>query len=237
MTGERMKRFYREASASASSDGGYTVLLDGKAVKTPKRAMLSLPNLALAEAVAEEWRGQGEGIDPQSMPLTRLAFAAIDVVTPKRARIAEETLKYAGTDLLCYRAEGPPELATRQAHTWDPLLDWEAETYGARLNLGSGIKHVPQPAKAIAELAQAIARYDEFELAVLHTATTVTGSLVLALALAEGEVSAGEVFAAATLDETFQAEKWGRDAEAEQRRHHLLSELTAAERFLRLVET
>ena len=169
MTGERMKRFYREASASASPDGGYTVLLDGKAVKTPKRAMLSLPNLALAEAVAEEWRVQGEGIDPQRMPLTRLAFAAIDVVTPKRARIAEETLKYAGTDLLCYRAEGPPELATRQAHTWDPLLDWAAETYGARLNLGSGIKHVPQPAKAIAELAQAIARYDEFELAVLQS--------------------------------------------------------------------
>jgi len=233
-----MKRFYKEVSASASpsSQGGYVVLLDGKAVRTPKRAMLGLPNLALAEAIAEEWRGQGDTIDPQTMPLTRLAFAAIDVVTPERARVADQTLKYAQTDLLSYRAEDPPELAARQAHTWDPLLDWAAETYGARLNVGSGITHAAQPAEAIAELEQAVARYDEFELAALHTATTITGSLILALALAEEEVSASEAFAAATVDETFQAEKWGRDAEAEKRSRHLLAELTAAERFMRLLE-
>jgi len=205
-----MKRFYKEVSASASpsSQGGYVVLLDGKAVRTPKRAMLGLPNLALAEAIAEEWRGQGDTIDPQTMPLTRLAFAAIDVVTPERARVADQTLKYAQTDLLSYRAEDPPELAARQAHTWDPLLDWAAETYGARLNVGSGITHAAQPAEAIAELEQAVARY----------------------------VSASEAFAAATVDETFQAEKWGRDAEAEKRSRHLLAELTAAEGFMRLLE-
>lgn len=231
-----MNRFYEEVSASASADGGYTVLLDGRAVKTPKRAMLSLPNAALADAIAAEWRAQGETIDPQAMPLTRMAFAVHDVVTPEREAVAEEVLKYADTDLLCYRAEDPPQLVARQARTWDPLLDWAAETYGARLKVGSGIRHVSQPPKAIAALQQAVARYDEFELAALHTATTITGSLILALALAEEEVNAEEAFAAATLDETFQGEKWGHDAEAEKRRQRLLSELTAAERFLRLLD-
>jgi chaperone required for assembly of F1-ATPase len=199
--------------------------------------MLSLPNLPLAEAIAEEWRAQGETLDTQSMPLTRLAFAAIDVVMAERVSIAAQVLGYAKHDLLCYRAEDPPELAARQARVWDPLLDWAAETYRARLNVGFGVRHVPQPPDAIAELQQAIARYDEFELAALHTATTITGSLILALALAEEEISANEAFTAATLDETFQAEKWGRDAEADQRRQRLRSELTAADRFLRLLET
>jgi chaperone required for assembly of F1-ATPase len=231
-----MKRFYKEASASAAADGGYTVLLDGKAVKTPKRAMLSLPNLPLAEAIAEEWRAQGETLDTQSMPLTRLAFAAIDVVMAERPTVAAQVLEYAKHDFLCYRAEEPPELVARQVRVWHPLLDWAAETYGARLKVAFGIKHVPQPPNAIAELQLATARYDEFELAALHTATTITGSLILALALAEGEISADEAYAAATLDETFQAEKWGRDAEADQRRQRLLSELTAAHHFLRLLE-
>jgi chaperone required for assembly of F1-ATPase len=231
-----MKRFYKDVSVSAATDGNYTLLLDGKAVKTPKRAMLSLPNLPLAEAIAEEWRAQGETLDTQTMPLTRLSFAALDVVTPERREIAEQVLKYAESDLLCYRAEDPPELVARQARTWDPLLDWTAETYGARLNVGHGIGHVPQPHGAIAELEQALARYNEFELAALHTAATVTGSLIVGLALAEEEINAEEAFAAATLDETFQAEKWGRDAEAEARRERLLEELAAAERFLRLLE-
>ncbi|MBV9063295.1 MAG: ATPase [Alphaproteobacteria bacterium] len=230
-----MKRFYKDVSASAAADGGYTVLLDAKAVKTPRRAILSLPNLPLAEAIAMEWRGQRERIDVQTMPLTRLAFAALDVATPEREEIEQQILKYGGNDLLCYRAEDPPELVARQAHAWDPLLEWAAGTYGARLNVGCGIKHVPQPPGAIAELRAAVARCDEFELAALHTATTITGSVILALALAEERVSAGEAFAAATLDETFQAEKWGIDAEAEQRRRRLLAELTATERFLRLL--
>jgi len=233
-----MKRFYKEVSASPSPGnlGGFTVLLDGKPVKTPKRAVLNLPNLALAEAIAEEWREQGETLDTQKMPLTRLAFAAIDVVTPERKQIAEQVLKYANTDLLCYRAEDPPELVARQAHTWNPLLDWAAETYGVRLKVGSGIRHVAQPDGAIAELETAVSRYDEFELAALHTATSITGSLVLALALAEEEVDAREAFDAAMLEEKFQSEKWGIDAEAEKRRRHLLVELTAAERLFRLMD-
>jgi chaperone required for assembly of F1-ATPase len=231
-----MKRFYKNVAVSATPDGGYTVLFDGKAVKTPKRAMLSLPKLPLAEAIAEEWRGQGETIDPQTMPLTRLAFAAIDVVMPKREQIAQQILRHAESDLLCYRAEDPPELVTRQAHAWDPLLDWAAETYRARLRVGFGIRPVPQPSDALAELEQAIARFDGFELAALRTATTLTGSLILALALAEGKVTVEEAFAAATLDETFQAEKWGREPEAERRRQRLFAELAAADRFLRLLE-
>jgi chaperone required for assembly of F1-ATPase len=231
-----MKRFYKQVTASATADGGYTVLLDGKAVKTPKRAILSLPNLPLADAIAEEWRAQDETIDTQTMPLTRLAFVAIDVVTPERELVAQQILNYANSDLLCYRAEEPLELVAQQARIWDPLLDWAAVTYGARLKMGSGIRHVAQPPEAIEGLQQAIARYDEFEIAALHTATTITGSLILALALAEEEVVAEEAFAAATLDESFQAEKWGRDSEAEKRRKHLLAELTAADRFLRLLE-
>jgi chaperone required for assembly of F1-ATPase len=125
----------------------------------------------------------------------------------------------------------------RQSRVWDPLLDWAAETYGARLKAGAGIRHIQQSPEAIEELRQAIARYDEFELAALHTATTITGSLILALALAEQEVGAEEAFAAATLDESFQAEKWGRDAEAEKRRRHLIAELTATDRFLRLLNS
>ncbi|HEY4114332.1 MAG TPA: ATP12 family protein [Rhizomicrobium sp.] len=234
-----MKRFYKEVSVSPSPGelSGFTVLLDGKPVKTPNRATLNLPNVPLAEAVAEEWREQGEKLHRQTMPLTRLAFAALDVVMANRANVANEIVKYATSDLLCYRAEEPPDLVMRQACVWDPLLDWAAETYGARLEVGAGIRHVAQPPEAIAELEIAVSRYDEFELAVLHTATSITGSLILALALAEEEVDAKEAFDAAMLDETFQSEKWGIDAEAEQRRRHLLSELTAAERFLRLLSS
>src|SRR3954454_1067163 len=160
-----MKRFYKEVSASAAADGGYTVMLDGKAVKTPKRAILSLPNLPLADAIAEEWRAQDETIDTQTMPLTRLAFVAIDVVTPERELVAQQILNYANSDLLCYRAEEPLELVAQQARIWDPLLDWAAVTYGARLKMGSGIRHVAQPPEAIEGLQQAIARYGEFEIA------------------------------------------------------------------------
>jgi len=231
-----VKRFYKQAIASGSPDGCYAVLLDGKAVKTPKRALLLLPHLALVESIAGEWDSQDEDINPQTMPLTRLAFAAIDVVVPEREAVTEQLLNYARHDLLCYRAEGLPELTARQAQVWDPLLDWAAESYGARLNIGSGIRHVEQPLKSIVALEQAIARYGEFKLAALHAATTITGSLILALALAAERVKAEEAFAAATLDEVFQAEKWGRDMEAEQRRLRLHFELAAAARFLRLLE-
>jgi chaperone required for assembly of F1-ATPase len=230
-----MKRFYKEVTASAAADGGWAVLLDGKPVKTPQRALLKLPNLSLAEAMAEEWRGQGETIDPRSMPLTRLAFAAIDSVALDRARVAEQVLRFGKSDLLCYRAEAPPELVARQTVAWDPQLDWLAATHGARLSTGSGIAFIEQPSDALLALEQAVWKHDDFALAALHAAATITGSLALALAVAEAWLSAEDAFALATIDETFQAEKWGRDPEEEVRRARLLSDLSAAARLLRLV--
>jgi len=231
-----MKRFYKEVSAFAVSDSGYTVLLDGKPIKTPARATLTLPSQALAEAVAEEWRGQGETIDPRSMPLTRLAFAAIDTVSSDRARISEQLLHFGKNDLLCYRAEGLPELTARQAAAWDPMLDWLAETHGAHMCVVSGVTFIEQSSDALLALEQAVSRHDDFALAGLYSAATITGSLVLALALSEARLSAEEALALAMLDEDFQMEKWGRDAEAEMRRARLLADLTAAACFLRLLK-
>jgi chaperone required for assembly of F1-ATPase len=230
-----MKRFYKQVSAPSVPSSGYAVRLDGKPVKTPDRATLTLPSQALAEAVAEEWRGQGEIIDLHSMPLTRLAFAAIDTVSTDRARIAEQTLRFGESDLLCYRAEAPPELTARQAAAWDPMLDWLSETHGARLSVGTGISYIEQPSHALLALKRAVWGHDDFALAGLHSAATIAGSLVLALALSEARLSAEDALALAMLDEDFQMEKWGRDAEAETRRARLLADLTAAERFLRLL--
>jgi len=242
-----MKRFYKEVSISPSplvgegasrsdAEGGWVLLLDDKPIKTPARATLTLPSEALAEAIAEEWRGQSETIDPQSMPLTRLSFAAIDTVAQNRARVAEQVLRFGRSDLVCYRAEAPPELVARQTAAWDTLLDWLAEMHGARLSVGAGISFIEQPADALLALEQAVQRHGDFALAGLHAAATITGSLVLALALLSARLSAAEAFALAMLDEDFQAEKWGRDMEAEALRARLLADLTAAERFLRLLE-
>ncbi|HEY4125129.1 MAG TPA: ATP12 family protein [Rhizomicrobium sp.] len=227
-----VKRFYKTVSVG-EADNGHTLLLDGRSVKTPQRATLAVPTSALAEAIAEEWRAQGEDIKPETMPLTRLAHAAIDGAA-HRALIAEEALGYARTDLVCYRAEHPDELVIRQARQWTPLLDWLHETRGARLRTASGIGFVEQPPEALALLAERLAQFDPFALVVLHTATSITGSLTLALALAEGRLNAEEAFALSQLDEAFQAEKWGTDAEAETRAAKLLADLKAAERFLRL---
>lgn len=231
-----MKRFYKEVSASAAADGGHAMLLDGKPVKTPQRALLKLPNLPLAEAIADEWRGQGETIDPRSMPLTRLAFAAIDTVSANRGSVAEQVLRFGKSDLLCYRAEAPPELVARQTAAWDPLLDWLAETHGARLSTGAGIAFIEQPPDALLALEQAVWRHDDLALAGLHSAATITGSLVLALALSSARVTAADALALAMLDEDFQAEKWSRDPEEEMRRARLLCSLSTADRFLRLLE-
>lgn len=229
-----MKRFYKDVSV-AEEGGAFHILLDGRTLKTQAKATLELPTKALAEAVAQEWRDVGEDIDPTVMPLTRLSFAAIDGVKVDRARVADHALSFGATDLLSYRADTPQELIARQAAAWNPLLDWAAERHGAKLNVTAGITHVEQPAEAIAALRKAIDAQPDFALAALHTATTITGSLVLALALVERHLSAEQAFAAATIDETFQAEKWGMDHEAEQRLKRHAEELSAAERFLNLL--
>jgi chaperone required for assembly of F1-ATPase len=169
------------------------------------------------------------------MPLTQLANTAIALVPERHAKAAEQILAYGKSDLLCYRADAPEELIRRQAAQWDPLLDWADATFGARLAVGQGIAFVEQPATALLALEKAVWRHDAFGLVGLHAAATITGSLVLALAMAEGRLAAGEAFALAHLDETWQAEKWGRDAAAIALEARLRTDLEAVERFLRLL--
>ena len=224
-----MKRFYKEVSIG----DGFSILLDGKPVKTPMRKTLVLPTRALAEAIAEEWRKQGEKVDPFGMPLTKLANTAIDRVVGREDEAIGDITAYAN-DLLCYRAEAPADLVARQNQNWDPLLDWTEERYGARLQVRVGITHIVQPEEVVAALRQAVGQYESFVLAALHSAVTICGSLVLGLALADGRLDAEEAFALSQLDERYQAEKWGTDDEAEKRARAIVAELDAATRFMRL---
>jgi len=233
-----MKRFYKEVAVSfvallEGEVGGWLVLLDGRAIKTPKRADLALPTRALAEAVAEEWRGQGEQVHPLAMPLTRLANSAIDRVRGREAEAVAKVLAYAN-DHLCYRAAMPADLVARQDAAWNPLLDWAAERFGARLVAGAGVAHIAQPEEALTALRGAVSAYDPFLLVGLHGAATVLASLVLALALAEGRLRAEDAFALSQLDERYQTERWGEDAEAAARTRALAAELSAAARFMEL---
>jgi chaperone required for assembly of F1-ATPase len=225
-----MKRFYKSVSRS----DGNAILLDGRSLKTPRGAPLDLPTRALAEAVAEEWHAQGEEIDPLSMALTKLANTAIDGVGPRRDEVIAEIVAIAKHDHLCYRTDKPAELARRQSEAWDPLLDWVASRYGAPLMIAHGVTSVEQPASSIAALHQAIAALDVFALSALHVIAAVTGSLVLGLAVADNRLSAAEAFALSQIDERFQAEKWGRDSEAEARARRLEQEVVSAGRFLDL---
>lgn len=227
------KRFYKTVDV-AREGGGYAVHLDGKAVKTPGRAALVLPTEALARAVAEEWRAQGDTVEPQRMPLTRMAFAALDVASAHRERLRDEVLAYGRTDLLCYRAETPEALKARQAAAWDPLLEWARRRHGAPLATAYGIGYVEQPAESLDAFAAVIAGCDDFALVALHGAASLTGSLVLALALADARLDAATAFSLSRLDETFQSEAWGKDAEAEARAARLAAELAAAARVLSL---
>lgn len=236
-----MKRFYKEVSVAAfpAATGGeaYGVLLDGRPIKTPGKATLAVPTRALAEAIAEEWRVQGDKVELEAMPLTKLANTAIDRVPAHQQAIVEQIVGYARTDLLSYRAEHPAGLVALQAKTWDPLLKWLADTYGAQLSISHGIAFIEQPAEALIALEQVVWKHDAYALTALHMAASMLGSLTLGLALSAKHLSATEALDASHVDDNWQAEKWGRDAEAEKRRAGLLTELQAAERFMRLVQT
>jgi chaperone required for assembly of F1-ATPase len=223
-----MKRFWKEVGV----DAGRVVLLDGKPVRTPGRVPLALPTDALAQAVAEEWRGVGETLDPRAMPLTGLANAAIDRVAPDTAGFAAGLARYADSDLLCYRAGTPEPLAQRQAAAWDPLLDWARRRYDVHFETVMGVMHRPQPAATVARLAEAVAALPLFPLAGLSPIVTITGSLVAALALVEGAATAEVVWNAAHVDEDWQAELWGADAEAVATHAARRREYDAAVRFL-----
>jgi chaperone required for assembly of F1-ATPase len=222
-----MKRFYKDVSVAAQ-DGGYAVLLDGRAVRTPSGNSLVLPNESLASAIAAEWRGQGDQIVVTTMPLLRLANTVIDGVAVHRDEVIDAVLRFGENDLLCYRAHQPPELVARQKAGWDPLLDWAAQKHGARMKVAEGLNHVDQPAEVLTALRQALDRFDAFTLGGLHVIASITGSAVLALAVAENLIPGARAFELSRIDEIYQAEKWGEDAEAAKRATALARELDKA---------
>ena len=234
MDWQTVKRFYREAAAKPSRDG-YTVALDGRPIRTPAGAAFELPSLPLAEALAGEWEAQEEQIKPHTMPLTQLAATGLDRISVQREAIIAEMLRYAGTDLLCYWATDQAELAARQQLMWEPLLQWAAEEHGARLSVTTGILPLAQPGEAIDALRDAIEDANDLELAALSSVAAATGSLVVALALAEGEIDAETAFEVSQVEETFQIEQWGEDEEAVDRRARLKADIAAADRFLELL--
>lgn len=229
-----MKRFWTDvAQTGAASAIGIT--LDGKPVRTPKRAALTLPTVALADAIVAEWSAIGEDIDPRAMPLTGLANAAIDIVAPDPARFAASLASYGETDLLAYRAEAPVELVAAQSAAWDPMIGWARLRYDIHIEVIGGIMHRSQPALTIARLSDATAARPPFALAALSPVVTIGGSLIAALALAEGAFPPDLLWDAVNFDELWQERQWGEDAFATRRRNDRRVEWDAAVRFLGLL--
>ena len=253
-----MKRFYKEAAAVPlarhpresggpaahemkldsrfrGNDDLFGIVLDGKPVRTPRRAELAAPGARLAGAIADEWNAQGETIDPRAMKLTGLANAAIDRVAPDPVEFARDLAAYGESDLLYYRADAPAALAARQAAAWDPILAWAQQRYDVVFELATGVIHMPQPPETVERLGAAVAARDPFALAGLSPLVTLSGSLLVALALAEGAIGVGAAWAAATLDEQWQAEQWGEDQEATAALAGRRADFEAAARFLSLL--
>ena len=233
---ELPKRFYKRVSVEATPDGE-TVMLDGRPARTPARRVLALPNRALAEAAAEEWAAQENVVDPGSMPLTRLVNAAIDGVANNPQAVSDDVLRYAASDLVCYRAEYPAGLLDEQARHWDPLVAWLRECFGVRLAATAGVMHVSQPEEALAGLRAALARLDAWRLAALHAMTTLTGSAVIALAVLKGRLGPEAAWEAAHVDEDWNIRQWGEDAEAMRRRARRFDEMKAATRVVALLDS
>ncbi|UZK67628.1 ATP12 family chaperone protein [Sphingomonas sp. M1-B02] len=226
-----MKRFWKQVTV----EPGNGIALDARPVRTPGRALLQLPTGQLAEAIAEEWRGVGETLDPRTMPLTGLANAAIDRVAPDPARFAAGLTAYGESDLLYYRAESPPQLIARQQAAWDPLLDWACGRYDVHFEPVHGVMHRAQPPATITRLSEAVAALDPFRLAGLSPLVTVSGSLIAALALLEGAADADTAWNATRIDEDWQAEQWGEDDLAIATRDAHRADFDTGVRFLALL--
>lgn len=212
------RRFYAQASVAPTGEG-FAVHLDGKPVRTPGKALLALPSEAAAALVADEFAAQQEVIDPVTMPVLRLVNTALDGVAADPQAVLEDILRFASSDLLCYRADGPQGLIDRQNRHWDPVLDWTRSTLGARFNLAEGVIHIEQPRESIAVLGAHLAQRGEpLRLAAVHLMTSLTGSALLALAVERGGLVAEEAWQAAHVDEDWQIEHWGQDSEAVARR-------------------
>ena len=229
------KRFYKDVAIKDDGNGRASLLLDGNPVRTPAKAHLTLPTPALAEAVAEEWRAQRDRIDTLTMPLTKLANSAIDGVRGREQAVIDAIAKYAGSDLLCYRAEGPKALVASQTKHWDPVLSWAKAALDAPLVLAEGIANVAQPKASLDSLRRALEGLDPFGLGALHVMTTLTGSALLALAVVKGKLTPEEAWQAAHVDEDFQISQWGEDAEAAKRGAQRRRDFDAAARLLQML--
>ena len=228
------RRFYKQA-AVAEEEGGFALTLDGRRARTPGRAPLALPTRGLADAVSAEWDGQGDSIDPTTMPLTRLANSTIDGVVPRAEEVRADLVRYAGSDLVVYRAAEPERLVADQAAAWDPVHAWARDSLGAHFLLSQGVMFVDQPAEAVEAVSREIARETSaFGLAGLHVMTTLTGSVLIALMHAAGRLAVEEAWRAAHVDELFQESRWGEDYEASERRRRREADFRAASRFLQL---
>ncbi len=228
-----IKRFFKAASVGEADEGGFALLLDGRRARTPAKKPLILPTRALAETIAAEWAGQGEAIDPAKMPLTRLANSALDGVAAALGATRAEIAGYAGSDLLCYRAAAPEALLAAEAAAFDPVLEWAEEALGAKFLVGEGVVHVRQPESALEAVRAALdAIASPFALAALHVMTSLTGSVLLALAVARGRLNAQEAWRIAHVGEDFQIAQWGEDEEAKARRAARSRDFEAAARVV-----
>lgn len=225
------KRFYKQVTVGE----GNAVLLDGRPVKTPLKSSLQLPSIALAQAVAAEWQAQEKEIDPAAMPLTKLANTAIDRATTERQHVLKEIVDYAGSDLVCYWADRPPELVQRQRQHWQPVLDWHAAQIGATFSVVQGMMHVAQPQAALDVIAERAAALDAWQLTALYLLTTLTGSALIAFMMQQGALSAEDAWAAAHVDEDYQISQWGEDWEAAQRRAARRREFDGPVQFIGLI--
>ncbi len=229
------KRFYQSAQVGEGGAEGFPVLLDGKPVRTPAKRPLTAPTRVLAEKIAQEWQAQRERIDPATMPLTRLANAVIDAVAVQKLAVADDIAGYLDSDLTCYRAEAPAGLVERQARAWDPPLAWAQRSLGAGFTVAQGVVHVAQP-RATIEAARAAIPADAWRLGAVSSITTLTGSALLALALARGAIDAETIWAAAHVDEDWQMSQWGRDELELARRASRRAEFDAAVTVLQLAK-
>jgi chaperone required for assembly of F1-ATPase len=228
------KKFYTTARV-AEVDGHYAIQLDGRTVRTPKKLTLAVPTAALGKAIAAEWQAQVGVINPATMPLTKLANTVIDGILGQEAAIAEEITRFSGSDLLCYRASGPVELANRQLVAWGPIVHRAGQRLGAAFNTTAGLMPVAQPAATLAAVARRLAPCTAYELAAAHVITTLTGSAILALERLDNAIAAPEIWAAAHVDEDYQIELWGPDDEAAARRAFRWLELQSADQLLTLL--
>lgn len=222
------KRFYDAVTVEAE-EGGFGIRLDGRTLKTPAKNALTLPTRALAEIIGREWQAQKDVIDPNTMPVTKLVNTAIDGIAPDTKAVAEDIVRYAGNDMLCYRASEPVALVERQTEQWDPILDWAGETLGARLIRAEGVMYQAQPDAALEAVSAAVDRFsDPIALAALHTITTISGSAILTLAYALGRIDLQTLWVLAHIEEDWTVEQWGEDEEAVMRRAKRFEEVSAA---------